>query len=437
MVRKSLFAFVVFGLAVSCKPKYESPEISSGEIDPARFVMIGGSQVAGYSDDALTYSGQVNSLAALIAGQLSKVGGGVFNQPLVSESSVGVSLTGLSVLQLGYKTDCEGTSSLSPVRKAIAGDVSVWNDLLYSNASPFGNFGVPGVRLDQLQLQGLSADNTFFSRFASSGTASVIDDAVSADPTFFALFAGLDELVAYAKSGATIGTLPSTSEFQSSYASVLSALTMNGAKGVIATLPDVTQMPYFTTIPYNGLALTSENADDLSLLNNIYNPLGYYFDYGNNPFMVVDSTANFVAVRQAMPGELLSLAIPLDSVKCHQMGVLYPFRDEFVLDQLELNVLRAHIKNYNNAIRSLADQFNLALVDTEEFYVSLNDGFVYNGVTMSSKFVSGGAYSLDGIQLNARGNALLANAFLKAMNAKYRSKIPFLNPMEFNGPVFP
>ncbi|MCE2713311.1 MAG: hypothetical protein LW688_12365 [Cryomorphaceae bacterium] len=437
MVRKSLLALVILGMAVSCKPKYESPEISAGEIDPARFVMIGGSQVAGYSDDALTFDGQENSLAALIAGQLSKVGGGTFNQPLVSESSVGVSLTGLSVLQLGYKTDCEGTSSLSPVRKASTGDLSIWNELLYSSSSHFGNYGVPGVRLDQLQLQGLSASNAFFSRFASSATASIIDDALSADPTFFALFAGLDELIAYAKSGATLGVLPSTAEFSSAYEAVLSTLTSNGAKGVIATLPDVTKMPYFTTIPYNGLALTSENADDLTLLNNIYNPLGYYFDYGNNPFMVVDSTANFVAVRQAMPGELLSLAIALDSVKCHQMGVLYPFRDEFVLDHLELNVLRAQIKNYNAAIRSLSDQFNLALVESEEFYTSLSDGFVYNGVTMSSKFVSGGAYSLDGIQLNARGNALLANAFFTAMNLKYKSKIPILNPMEFNGPIFP
>lgn len=437
MVRKSLLALVVLGIAVSCKPKYEAPEFSAGEIDPARFVMIGGSQVAGYSDDALTFHGQENSLAALIAGQLTKVGGGAFNQPLVSETSVGLSLTGLSVLQLGYKTDCEGTSSLSPVRKASVGDLSIWNDLLYSSSSHFGNYGVPGARLDQLQLQGLSASNAFFSRFASSATASIIDDVVSADPTFFALFAGLDELVAYAKSGATLGVLPSTAEFSSAYEAVLSSLTSNGAKGVIATLPDVTKMPYFTTIPYNGLALTSENSDDLTLLNNIYNPLGYYFDYGNNPFMVVDSTANFVAVRQAMPGELLSLAIPLDSVKCHQMGVLYPFRDEFVLDHLELNVLRAQIKNYNSAIRSLAEQFNLALVDTEEFYTSLSDGFVYNGVTMSSKFVSGGAYSLDGIQLNARGNALLANAFLTAMNSKYKSKIPVLNPMEFNGPIFP
>ena len=434
MVRKSILVLVVIGLTYSCKPKYESPEINAGEIDPARFVMIGGSQVAGYSDDALTHDGQINSLAALIAGQLSRAGGGEFKQPLVSESSVGVSLSGLSVLQLGYKTDCKGTTSLSPVRKASAGDVSVWNDLLYSATSNFGNYGVPGVRMDQLELAGLSSINAFYTRFASSSTSSIVGDAVSANPTFFALFAGLDELVAYAKSGATQGTLPSFSEFKTTYESVLSALSANGAKGVIATLPDVTKMPYFTTIPSNGLVLDSASN---STLNAVYNPLGYYFSVGNNPFMIVDSTANSFAVRQMLSNELLLLSLPLDSVKCHQMGVLYPFRDEFVLDHLELATLRAQIKNYNNAIRLLANQFDLALVESEEFYASLNDGFVYNGVTLSSKFVSGGAYSLDGIQLNARGNALLANLFLKAMNTKFRAKIPLLNPLEYNGPIFP
>ena len=153
--------------------------------------------------------------------------------------------------------------------------------------------------------------------------------------------------------------------------------------------------------------------------------------------MIVDSTANDFFVRQTMPGELLLLSIPLDSVKCYQMGVLYPFRDEFILDNLELNVLRKQISDYNEVIIALADEYNLALVRADQFYSKLADGFAYNGVTISAKFVSGGSYSLDGVQLNPRGNALLANEFIKAINSAYHARIPQVNVVATNGAIFP
>src|SRR5690606_28698730 len=99
----TLFTGLVF---VSCKPKYEAEENSPGEMNPERFVMIGGGTTAGYMDNALTAKGQENSLAQLIANQLSLTGGGDFRQPLVSSGSVGIGLQGNSALQLGYKTDC-------------------------------------------------------------------------------------------------------------------------------------------------------------------------------------------------------------------------------------------------------------------------------------------------------------------------------------------
>jgi hypothetical protein len=222
--------------------------------------------------------------------------------------------------------------------------------------------------------------------------------------------------------------------FQQNYEQVIQNLTANGAKGAIATIPDVTLMPYFTTIPWNGLTLDNAN---VGTLNNIYNPLGFYFQVGANPFMIVDSTANMFAVRQIQSTELLLLSLPLDSVKCNQMGVLFPIRDEFVLDEGELNVLRAKIQAYNNFIRQMSQTYNLALVETDQFVSKLADGFTYNGVNMSAKFVSGGAFSLDGIYLNPRGNAHFANTFIKAINKKYHSTIPEVDANKFDGVRFP
>jgi hypothetical protein len=437
MVRKLVIATLVLGGLWACKPKYKPLDFYPGDIDPTRFVMLGGSQTAGYMDDALTAYGQENSLANMIAAQMEVVGSGAFNQALVSESSVGISLTGLSVLELGYKTDCEGVTSLSPVRKATTGDASIWSQNLYSSTSYFGNYGIPGIKLSEYQLTGYGASNAYFGRMASGAGASLIADALAENPTFFALNAGLDEVVAFAKSGATGPPLLSAAEFSQIYEQLLQQLTSGGAKGVISTLPKVADMPYFTTIPYNGLVLSAADQSNLVLLNNIYNPLGFYFNYGNNPFMIVDSTANNFFVRQTNPGERLLLSIPLDSVKCHQMGVLYPFRDEFVLDQLELSMINAQIAAYNEIIISLANEYGLALVRADLFYSKLTDGFVYNGINMSSKFVSGGSYSLDGIQLNPRGTALLANEYIKSINLTYHARIPQINAVNNNGSLFP
>jgi hypothetical protein len=352
----------------------------------------------------------------------------------LSQQSIGISTNLLAPLRLGYKTDCKGVTSLSPVRISETGDPSVFGQNVYNSNSPFGNFGIPGLKLSQVFSNTLPTSNPFFGRMCSSSSSTLLSDAFANQPTFFSLYLGVDDVLEYAKSGGTVDNLPSTGSFENDYKAILDAATSNGAKGVIATIPDVSEMPYFTTIPWNGLTLDEANN---TTLNAIYNPLGFYFNVGSNPFMIVDSSANQFAVRQILSTELLLLSLPLDSVKCNQMGVLFPIRDEFVLDLEEMNYLRDKIASYNMVIRSLASQYGLAIVNLDVFSKQLKSGFAYNGVTMSSRFVSGGAYSLDGIHLNAKGNALLANEFLKSINQKYKARIPLVDANAYNATFFP
>ena len=425
----ALFASILF----SCKPAIEDPAYSKGEINPDHFIMIGGGHSAGYMDDALYNEGQQNSVANLIANQLKLVGLPEFNQPLVDANSVGVGLTGLSAMYLNYKTDCKGVTSLSPLRIASSGDQSIFNDNLYSASAPLGNFGIPGLKLMDLNSQNYASSNAFFARMASSLTTSVAADAAATNPTFFATFLGIEDVLAFAKSGG-IQSLPDPADFQSEYAALIQNLTANGAKGVLGIIPDVTEMPYFTTIPWNGLTLDTANN---TTLNNVYNQLGYFFTVGSNPFMIEDTASATLGIRQILSSELLLLGLPLDSVKCYQMGVLFPLRDEFVLDNNEITELRNKIEQYNAAIRSIANQYNLAVAETDVFVSNLKTGFVYNGVTVNAKFVSGGAYSLDGLHFNPRGNALLANEFIRAINNKYNSNIPELNAGAYRSILFP
>lgn len=416
----------------ACKPEFKPEEGSQGDINPSKFVMIGGGNVAGYMNDGLTREGQENSLAAIIAGQLELVGGGSFVQPLVGAGSVGISLQGNAPFKLGYRTDCLDESSLGPVRIATQGDANIWSENVYTLST--GNYGIPDLRLEQVTLYDFSDINPFFARFSSNSSATLLGDANATQPTFFALYLGLEDALSYAQSGGTVNELPTEAVFESVYRSIVTTLTNSGAKGVVATIPTVAEMPYFTTIPWNGLTLNAENA---ATLNSIFGPMGYEFVVGSNPFMIEEEGANMFDVRQILEGEKILLSVPLDSVKCHQMGTLYPLRDEFVLTHSEMNYLKEKIDAYNAIITALASEFNLALVKSTDFYRELTAGFTYNGVTMSAAFVSGGAYSLDGRYFTAKGNALFANEFIKAINARYNATIPQVNAGNYNTVLFP
>lgn len=269
---------------------------------------------------------------------------------------------------------------------------------------------------------------------ASSSSASVMGDVMASDPTFFALNIGMEEVLDHARSGAKNESLLTPAQFESSYVPILNQLVSGGAKGVVATLPDVTEMPFFTTIPYNGLNLDAESAETL---NEIYNPIGIYFNVGVNPFVIEDPNAGVFGVRQMQEGEMILLSVPLDSVKCYKMGSVFPFRNEFVLTQEEINEIRTNTAAYNDMIITKAAEKGLALADVRQFYSSLVSGITYNGISMSAKFVSGGAYSLDGINLNPRGNALLANVFIRSINEFYTARIPFSDPTHYRGNIFP
>jgi hypothetical protein len=374
----------------------------------------------------------------IFAEQLQLIGTLEFLQPLIQSADIGCNAEGKSSLILGYKTDCLGVTSLSPVRTSLTGDLALFHQNNYTTG--FHNFGVPGLKAVELTQNGFGNSNPYFARMASNPTSGqVLSDALSRNPTFFSFFVGMDEVLAYAKKGAAIGNLTPVfgtdgNGFSGSIQNALNKLTENGAKGVVANIPDVTVLPFFTTIPYNGLNLSD---DKVASLNQIYNPIGISFQVGANPFMIEDPTAGVFGVRKMVPGELILLSAPLDSVKCFQMGSVFPLRDEFVLTLAELEEIRATTQQYNTVLEIQAAENNLALTDLEAFYQKLATGIVYNGIGLNLKFVSGGTVSLDGLTLNPKGNALLTNEFIKSVNNKYNATIPLVDVTNYRSTYFP
>jgi hypothetical protein len=424
---------------MSCKPNIKTPAAEKGHVDATRFVAVGNSITSGYADGALYYEGQQNSFVNLIAQQLKLIGGGEFKQPLMDAGSVGVGSDGGARFKLDYATDCLGATSLMPVRVAASGDVNAFNTSVYTSQGPFNNMGVPGAKVITAVLPGYGNVNPFFYRMAANpATSSMLSDAVAMNPTFFSLFIGNNDVLAYALAGgASDAITPPTGAagvgFDGSINSIVNALTANGAKGVIGNVPDITSLPYFTTIPYNGLTLRQSQADSLN------NATGGFFAFqaGTNPFLIEDTSVAFVGARKIKAGELILLDVPLDQIKCHGMGSLTPIPNKYVLTLNEITNIQNAIAAYNTTIRSVADTRGLAFVDVNAFLKLAQKGIVYNGVTLSSAFVTGGAFSLDGLHLNPIGQALLANEFIKAINTKYTSTIPQVDATKYRGIVFP
>jgi hypothetical protein len=442
---RTLYITACISIAFACKPKLETPSIDKGSLDLTTYVAVGNSITSGYADNALYNAGQKVSFAKLLSEQFQLAGGGEFRVPYVSATSVGIGSTGGARLGLTYVTDCKGVTSLAPKPIAPSGDGGIFAPI-YSTDGPFHNIGVPGAKAIHLVFPGYGNPangpgnyNPYFYRMASAPTtASMLSDAMARNPTFFSLFIGNNDVLLYALSGgASDAITPSAGApgvgFDNSVDATLTGLTAGGAKGIVATVPDITSLPYFTTVPYNGLVLDTVQASGLTAA---YSGLGITFHVGANAFMIQDAAAPG-GVRQITSTEHVLLSVPQDSLKCKGWGSSKPLTNAYVLTTTEITAINNATTAYNAKLKSAATSFNLAFVDANAFLKSAITGLTFDGIDVSTTFVSGGAFSLDGVHLTPLGNALLANEFIRSINAKYGSTIPLLDVTKYHGVVFP
>lgn len=448
ILNKTIIITIAVSALVSCKPDLKAPASDKGNIDVTKYVAIGNSITSGFADGALYYEGQQVSYAVLLSEQFKAVGGGEFVVPYMP-AGVGIGSSLNAKLILGYKTDCQNVSGLSPIPAAAFGDVTGLFTSI-ANKGPFNNMGVPGAKVTTVVYggygnfnNGAGNYNPFFYRMQTSSemaTASMLSKAAEQNPTFFSVFIGNNDVLGNALAGGMSSTpiTPSAggigTGFDASYDLIISTMMANGAKGVIGNIPDITNIPHFTTVPYNGLTLT---ATEVSSLTVTYAASGVTFKEGSgNAFMIKDASAPG-GVRQIKSNEYILLGTPQDSLKCAGWGKTKPLDDQYVLNAREVLNLKEAAAAYNAKIKTVAEEKGLAFVDVNAFMANAKKGIVYNGITSSAAFVSGGAFSLDGIHLTPRGNAMLANEFIKAINATYGSTINLVDVTKYNGVVFP
>lgn len=457
--------------------------VTSGTASFTKYVALGDSFAAGYSDNALFMAGQKNSYPNIIAQQFAEAGGGTFTTPFMADNIGGLLLGGQPIA--GVRLYFNGKAPVS-----VSGTSTTEVSTVITG--PFNNMGVPGAKSYHLIAPGYGnvhgvggAANPYFVRFATSSETTVLADALAQSPTFFSLWIGGNDVLGYATSGGsgvnqTGNYSPATYAgnditdpivFASVYDGIITGLTAKGAKGVVANLPYVNTLPYFKTVPYNPVPLTAEVAGILNANFAVYNGGLLYaagnglitsaeatrrtinFAAGKNAVVIVDSYLTDLSgyripsYRQATKDDLLVL--PSSSFigtlvggdPRYVNGVSVPLEDKWILTKEEIAEVKVATDAYNVTIKSIADAKGLAFVDAKSIMDQLSgSGIVSNSFTLTSEYVTGGAFSLDGVHPGPRGYALIANAFTAAINAKYASTLKLVDLSSYPalyGPIIP
>lgn len=440
------FLFILF---YSCTPELDAPKPDAGNADFSKTIAVGGNFLAGYQNGALFEKGQKLSIPALLAQQFQLVGGIRFNQVLMPDNNgLGLNIKPwesnfVTPSLLGYKTDCKGVTALSPLKNTISQNdatpylVGVAGNSNQSITVPYA--GIADYFSPSLGNSFSSGNkNPYYHRIASyPGISTMFEDAKNQKASFAIVWVGMEDIYNYASTGGAQGSIPSVSVFSMYLDSLLKGITANGAKGIIANIPDFRVFPYYTLVKWDNAVLTKVQADSL---NDVYVPAGLShinFVEGRNGFIIEDIN-EATGYRQLHAGEYLTLSVPLDSMKCNKYGLLVNIiNDRYALDSVEVSEIDLAIASYNAVIQQKAAQYNFAFADMNTYFKNVESGIKWDGADFNSVFVSGGFFSLDGYHPNQKGYALITNEFIKAINEKYQSVIPTVNCVECDGIIFP
>jgi lysophospholipase L1-like esterase len=185
--------------------------------------------------------------------------------------------------------------------------------------------------------------------------------------------------------------LTPVAEFASDFQEIVRRLRRAGSVPILGTIPNVTDIAYVL-----------DRQDLIRFLGSDYGlPAG---SYTTVPTMM-----------------LVKLGLENGSV----------FQDpNYLLDPNEITAIRNRISAFNQIIRDTAAAENLPLAEINAMFAALTAARpTIFGVQLTSRYL-GGLFSLDGVHPSNFGHALLATAFISAINAKYGQVVPQLTAAE-------
>ena len=367
-------------------PAAASAQVDTGSANFARYVALGDSLTAGFDSGSLHVNAQNNSYPALIHRQVSGGASG-FQQPLISEPGIPGRLVLRTITASGIPVITPEPNTGQPTNLG---------------APAYQNLAIPGADVHDLVASRADA-GVLFQIILRDPRFTALQLALAQNPTFVTLWIGNNDVLGAATSGIVIEgvTLTPVAQFEADFRAATAAIAASGARMAIANIPDVTTIPFVTTVQR---FVTLPNGSSFNLIG----PEG---PIGPNDFVLL-SAADDIQQGFGIPAPL-------------GRG---PLGNEHVLSAAEVATIRARIAAYNAIIAAEANARGAAHVDINRQLIEYaTRGRNVGGILLTTAFLTGGIFSYDGVHPTAIGQGLIANAFIEAINAQFDAEIPLVN----------
>ena len=391
MIRRMVITTVlILGLITAALP-------AAAQVDFSRYYTIGDSLTAGFSHGSLVVTFQQFSFPALLAQQ---AGVEDFEQPLVSEPGIPPRLVLLSLLP-------------APVIQPKKG---LGHPMNLTLPRPYNNLAVPGADLNDV-LNTVSDGGLHDLILRGLGTQ--LQQFLASSPTFATVWIGNNDVLGAVVSGQVIPgiTVTPLQDFTKRLQKVFDGIRLvTNATVVVFTIPNVTAIPFATTIP--PVVINPATREPV-------------LDPNGNPIPLIGPTGPLP------PGSLVLLtASPLLAqgfgIPVALGGNGQPLPDEVVLLPGEVDQITSTVAAFNNEITSRAQDAGFAVFDVNAILnLITTTGINVGGVFLTNAFLTGGIFSYDGIHPSPLGYAILTNQLITFLNENYGTNLELVNLYPF------
>jgi len=399
------------------------------QVDLTRIGFIGDSEGAGFSAHCLTKRVQVDSVGAIIA---RTANGGDFEQPIVNDPGLG----GCLVLTSLAPSFTQQPSTGTPANLALP--------------RPYNNLSVVGCAIHDMLFATTASQTSggncaLFIDLVLRNTAlhagSQVDQAIALNPTFVVLENVGDDYLGAVLSGTIIDgvTVTPLASYTADMNAALMKLAAKQPKGIVSGVADLTSIPFTTTLPPfltsgGKLVLNPATGQPIPLLGPKGCPTGVPACPIPPTTLVTLNAAAYLpagygipcAVAPTLPKCNNPLPAAADPVTGNPGVLIYP---------TDVAFLKQRAADYNTAAKAAAAASGYKYYDVNDFLLRLKAGLDFGGITISAAFLTGGAFSYDGIHLTPIGYALYADDLMQFMNANFNAGLPRVNMSTylFNG----
>lgn len=409
------------------------PKPGLGGLTINKYVAVGNSLAAGYQSSGLYKSAQMYSYPNLLAGQLKLAGAGLgtFEQPYWPDPGNPDPKTGKAARYVIISLADPNNPVIGPKGETVTA-------MAPENAAtlmrPYDNLGLPGAPLAGFMDTVGTYQGGFgpaIIRGAAGLPKSQYLSLKALSPGLVTFWLGNNDVLGFATSG---GVSPSTPTditiFTALYGQAIDAIyTVPNVKVVVATIPNVTTIPFFTTVgPKIGAKLAPLGA---SLYYQKRTDVGVgtgttkFTNTAGDPLVCLTGSA-YASLIGTVTGKYYRdypmFYVPgvTDTTKPFGVYPTNPWPNALILDSTEIAMANAAVTDFNNVIKAKAAAKGAAVVDVNAVFTDIHkNGVLISGVKYTTAYITGGLFSLDGVHPSNRGAGVVANEFIKSINAKF------------------